>query len=144
MTAIPPAAAATVAAETVRPVASSATRILFAAGLGFGTFAGVGMWADKHFSKMPQADGTSPGYIDRMEARSQFAGSDGWPAIVSFTALLGASFLYTHGREHLSPKEFAFVKYVGYGFLGGGLVGTSVAPSLLRPLPKTDDKSDAK
>jgi hypothetical protein len=85
---------------------------------------------------MPQADGTSPGYIDRLEARSQFSGSDGWPAIITFGALLGASFLYSHGRDNLTPKEFSFLKHVGYGFMGGGLVGTSIAPALLRPLPK--------
>jgi hypothetical protein len=119
----------------IRPITSEVTRIIGAAGAGFGAFAGVGMWADKHFSRMPGPDGTSPGYIDRLEARSQFAGSDGWPAIVGFSALLGASFLYSHGRTNMTPKEFGFVKYVGYAFMGGGLAGTSLAPALLRPLP---------
>lgn len=132
---IPPASAADTLA---RPLASTVTRTLAAAGVGFGTFAGVGLWADQHFSRMPKADGTSPGYIDRLEARSQFSGPDGWPAIVSFGALLGASFLYTHGRSNITPKEFAFLKYVGYAFMGGGLVGTSIAPAMLRPLPAQD------
>lgn len=135
---IPPMSAADTLA---RPVTSSVTRTIAAAAVGFGTFAGIGLWADKHFSRMPQADGTSPGYIDRREARSQFAGSDGWPAIIGFGALLGASFLYTHGRDNLTPKEFAFLKYVGYGFMGGGLAGTSVAPMLLRPLPDASERA---
>lgn len=133
--AIPPLSSAD---SALRPIAGSVTRTIAAAGAGFAVFAGIGLWADKHYTRMPQADGTSPGYIDRLEARSQFSGSDGWPAIITFGALLGASFLYSHGRDNLTPKEFSFLKYVGYGFMGGGLVGTSVAPMLLRPLPAQD------
>jgi len=123
------------APEGLRPLASKPTRVIAAAGLGFAVFAGLAFWADQHYGKMPDDPTLGSGEIDRVEARSMFSGPRGFPSYVAFTALLSASFLYSHGRERLSPKEFSFLQTVGYGFMGGGLIGTTIAPSLLRPLP---------
>lgn len=137
MPAIQPAAAAVaaVAAEGVRPVASKLTRVIFATGAGFATAAGIGYWADKHYDTMPDADGTSAGRIDRAEARKIFSGPEGWPAIVSFSALMSVSVLYSQLRDHITPGEFSMLRYGGYAFLGGMLVGTAVTPGLLPALP---------
>ena len=141
MTTIPPAAA-TAATEMVRPVASGATRLLMHAAVGASATLGIALWADGHYSDKPDAHGHSPGRIDRGEAREMFSGFDGFPAIVTFTALLAASFLYTRGREGLAPKEFNMLR-TSYEVLGGALVGTLLAPSLLRPLPAEFDPKPA-
>lgn len=134
MPTITPAAAT----QAVRPVASTATRMLGVAGAGFAVTAGLALWADNHYRGRPDAAGDSPGRIDRREARELFSGADGFPAIVSFTALLAASFLYSHGRQHMTPKEFSMLRS-SYWLLGGALLGTAAAPAVLRPLPADDD-----
>jgi hypothetical protein len=131
MSVIPPAAAA---ATAVRPVASPASRMIMTAAVGFGAAAGLATWADSRYREMPDDDGRSVGRIDRVEARNLFSGFDGFPAIVSFTALLAASFLYSHGRQTMTPKEFSMLRS-SYWLLGGALLGTASAPALLRPLP---------
>ncbi len=137
MASIPPAAAAAVTAP-VRPITSGASRLIIHAGIGAAATIGAALWADNHYRDKPDATGHSPGRIDRREARELFSGADGFPAIVTFTALLAASFLYTRGREHLSPKEFNMLR-TSYEILGGALVGTVLAPTMLRPLPEEYD-----
>ena len=145
MPAIPPAAVAAAAApELVRPVASGATRLIMHAAVGGGATAGLALWADNHYGDAkPDEHGNSVGYIDRKESREMFSGADGFPAIVTFTALLAASFLYTRGREGLQPKEFNMLR-TSYEVLGGALVGTVLAPSILRPLPGDFDPNRPK
>jgi hypothetical protein len=126
----------------VRPIASTATRMVGVAALGFGAAAGLAMWADSHYRDKPDANGDSPGYIDRKEARNLFSGADGFPAIVSFTALLAASFLYSHGRQSMTPKEFGMLR-TSYWLLGGALLGTAAAPAALRKLPAEYDPKAA-
>lgn len=133
MPTITPAAAAT-ATSAVRPVASTVTRMMGVAGAGFAASVGLALWADKHYTGKPDAAGDSPGRIDRREARELFSGADGFPSIVTFTALLAASFLYSHGRQNMSPKEFSMMR-TSYWLLGGALLGTVAAPGVLRPLP---------
>ncbi len=132
-------AAASAATQAVRPIASGASRLLFHAAIGASATLGIAFWADEHYKDArPDANGDSFGYIDRKESRELFSGFDGFPAIVTFTALLAASFLYTRGRQHLEPKEFSMLR-ASYEILGGGLVGTVLAPGLLRKLPAEYD-----
>ncbi len=134
MATITPAAAN----QAVRPVASTATRMLGVAGAGFAITAGLALWADNHYRGKPDAAGDSPGRIDRREARELFSGADGFPSIITFTALLAASFMYSHGRQSMSPKEFSMLRS-SYWLLGGALLGTVAAPAVLRPLPAEYD-----
>ncbi|MCW2921374.1 MAG: hypothetical protein JWL76_1248 [Thermoleophilia bacterium] len=131
-------AAATAATTAARPVASTVTRMIGFAGAGFAAAAGLALWADNHYTGKPDASGDSPGRIDRREARELFSGADGFPAIVTFTALLAASFLYSHGKQHMTPKEFTMLR-TSYWVLGGALVGTAAAPGVLRKLPAEYD-----
>ena len=137
MPAIPPAAVAAASAP-VRPITSGASRLIIHAGIGAAATIGAALWADNHYRDKPDETGHSLNAIDRREARELFSGADGFPAIVTFTALLAASFLYTRGREHLSPKEFTMLR-TSYEILGGALVGTILAPGMLRPLPAEYD-----
>jgi hypothetical protein len=124
-------------ASNVRPIASTTTRFLFSAGIGASLSIGIAQWADHHFHQMPDANGKSPNRIDRVEARHIFSGTEGFPALVGFGALLSASILYTRMREVVSPTEYSFVRNVGYAGFGGLLAGTLAAPSILPPLPTT-------
>ncbi len=125
------------AGEGVRPVMSGWTRTLGMAAAGFGASTGLAWWADNHYSRMPDAQGHSVGYMDRAEARRTFSGPSGFPAVLSFSALMAVPVLYSKLRDHVNPAEFMVLKNVNYAFLGGMLVGTAAAGGLLPSLPHT-------
>lgn len=120
--------------QSVRPITSGLSRQTMAAGLGFGAATGLAVWADQRYD-MPDADGTSVGRIDRYEAREMFTGRTGVPVLLSFTALLPVSILYSHLRRSVTPGELSFLQHAGYAAMGGVLLGTMVAPAMLPELP---------
>lgn len=137
MSSITPAArsAAIAAGEGVRPIMSGWTRSLGMAAAGFGVATGLAYWADNHYSRMPDANGHSVGFMDRIEARRAFSGPTGFPAVISFSALMAVPVLYSKLRDHVNPAEFTVLKNLNYAFMGGMLVGTAAAGGLLPTLP---------
>ena len=141
---------------SVRPIASHASRLMLYGGIGAGAAIALPFAADRLTELPTTADGSSPGEIDRYEARRMFSGLDGWPKYVGFAALLPISILYSKARNApppaelvsklddfgtymaasmTSPKELEFLK-ASYGILGGVLIGTMTAPLLLPELPE--------
>jgi len=127
--------AAIAAGEGVRPIMSGWTRSLGMAAAGFGVATGLAWWADNHYSRMPDAQGHSVGFMDRIEARRAFSGPTGFPAVISFSALMAVPVLYSKLRDHVNPAEFTVLKNLNYAFMGGMLVGTAAAGGLLPSLP---------
>lgn len=116
-----------------RALASPMTRQIFAGGLGFLATTGLAMTVDAVVDPAG-ADGTSPGRVDRAEARQILVGRSGVATFMAAgTALLVISQLYSRMRVHLSQREAGILKLI-YPAAGGALIGSIVAPMLLRPV----------
>jgi hypothetical protein len=95
------------AAAAQRPIISHASRHVFAAIAGGGTAVGLASWA-RNASDQPDADGSSPGRMDRAEAREKFSGPFAPTTILPLaTAFLAIGTLYTKHRIMLPEKGAA-------------------------------------
>lgn len=95
-------------AAAPRPIASATSKHVLSAIMGGGTALGVANYARNH-SEAPNADGSSPGRLDRAEAKEKFSGPGAPTTILPLTlAFMAIGVMYGKGRI-MFPEKGAVV-----------------------------------